>query len=234
MCSTTRSPSRWSCFQPCGIRARFEAEQKGFPVSEHPEEIEFFDAVYREANGNPAAIPWADMEPTSLLERWLKKSATPPRSAIVVACGLGDDAEALAQAGWRVTAFDLSPTAITWCRERFPDTEVDYQVHDLSDVPAHWKGAFDLVMEARTIQSFPPERQAEVIGWISALVGAGGHMLVAAIGHRGASRHTGPPWPVAEGALDAFLAEGLTLREFSAHPSPWNGFEFFELEYLRP
>lgn len=203
-------------------------------MSEHPEETEFFDAIYREASGNPVAIPWADMEPTSLLKRWLKESATPPGSAIVVGCGLGDDAEALAAGGWRVTGFDLSPTAIAWCRERFPDTEVDYQVHDLAGVPASWKGAFDLVMEARTIQSFPPERQTEVIGWISALAGSGGRVLVAAIGHRGTPRDIGPPWPVAEAALDAFLAEGLTLQEFSAHPSPWDGFEFFELEYLRP
>lgn len=202
-------------------------------MSEHQEETEFFESIYREAGGNPAAIPWADMEPTSLLKQWLKESGTPPGSAVVVGCGLGDDAEALAGEGWRVTAFDLSPTAIGWCRERFPDSEVDYQVQDLSDIPASWKGAFNLVMEARTIQSFPPEHQAEVIGWISALIAAGGRLLVAAIGHRGGPREIGPPWPVAEAALDSFVTAGLTLHEFSAHPSPWDGFEFFELEYQR-
>ena len=56
----------------------------------------------------------------------------------MVACGLGDDAEALAAAGWRVTAFDISPAAIAWCRERFPASPVDYQVQDLSAVPSSW------------------------------------------------------------------------------------------------
>lgn len=204
-------------------------------MGEQPQttEPDFFDSIYRKARRNPGAIPWAEMEPTPFLVRWLGEAGRPPADAVVVGCGLGDDAEALAAAGWQVTAFDLSPAAIAWCRERFPDSEVDYQVQDLTAVPAHWRGAFDLVMEARTIQSFPPERHPRVIGWIASLVAARGRLLVAAIGHRGAPRQTGPPWPVAEEDLGAFLESGLGLQEFSSHPSPWNGFEFFELEYLR-
>jgi threonine dehydrogenase-like Zn-dependent dehydrogenase len=194
---------------------------------------EFFESLYRAAGRDPTSIPWADMEPTPVLVRWLGEARATPGDASVVACGLGDDAEALAAAGWRVTAFDISPAAIAWCRDRFPESRVDYQVQDLSDVPSSWHGAFDLVVEARTIQSFPPDQQPQTMAWISDLVAAGGRLLVATIGHRGTPAENGPPWPVAESDLAAFLEQGLELREVSAYPSPWDGFEFFELEYLK-
>jgi len=196
-------------------------------------QAEFFESIYQRAGGDPAIIPWASMEPTPYLDRWLHESGAATGDAVVVACGLGDDAEALAAAGWRVTAFDISPAAIAWCRERFPDSPVDYQVQDLSAVPSSWRGAFDLVMEARTIQSFPSESQDQAIGWISALVADSGRLLVSTIGHRGVPAETGPPWPVAEADLSLFLDHGLELRESVIRPSPWEGFEFFELEYLK-
>ena len=199
----------------------------------HTPEPEFFESIYRRAGRDPGSIPWAEMEPTPLLVRWLQETRCGPGDAVVVGCGLGDDAEALAAAGWNVTAFDLSPAAIGWCRERFPTSTVDYRVQDLTDLPAPWLGAFDLVMEARTIQSFRPEKQRQAIAWISDLLSEGGRLLVAALGHRGAPRVTGPPWPVAEADLSAFLERGLELHDFSANPSPWEGFELFELEYRK-
>ena len=44
----------------------------------------------------------------------------PERTALIVACGLGDDAEEVSRRGYQVTAFDLVPAAIGHCRERFP------------------------------------------------------------------------------------------------------------------
>ena len=48
------------------------------------------------------------------------RPAAPGRTALIVACGLGDDAEEVSRRGYRVTAFDLVPAAIEHCRERFP------------------------------------------------------------------------------------------------------------------
>ncbi|WP_313934260.1 MULTISPECIES: hypothetical protein [Nostocaceae] len=44
---------------------------------------------------------------------------------------MGDDAEAPAKLGFEVTAFDISPTAISWCQQWFPDSSVNYVI--LSD-----------------------------------------------------------------------------------------------------
>ncbi|MDZ7952448.1 hypothetical protein [Nostoc sp. DedQUE09] len=35
------------------------------------------------------------------------------QKALVIGCGLGDDAEALAHLGFEVTTFDISPTAMS-------------------------------------------------------------------------------------------------------------------------
>ena len=77
----------------------------------------WFEELYASANNNPEQIPWARLEPTPYLMEWLKQnqpslSRKNKPTAIVVGCGLGDDGEALEEAGFQVTAFDVSPTAI--------------------------------------------------------------------------------------------------------------------------
>ena len=54
------------------------------------------------------------------------RSSVSGQKAIVIGCGVGDDAEALSEAGYEVTAFDISPEAILLCKNRYPDTTVNY------------------------------------------------------------------------------------------------------------
>ncbi|MEZ5791291.1 MAG: methyltransferase domain-containing protein [Nitratireductor sp.] len=91
----------------------------------------FFDTVYDMAAGDAAGVPWADLKPKQQLEQWLASNPGNGRTAIDIACGLGDNAEAMAAAGYRTTAFDLARKAVAWARQRFPDSAVDYQVADL-------------------------------------------------------------------------------------------------------
>jgi hypothetical protein len=58
---------------------------------------------------------------------------------------LGDDAEYVAGLGAKVTAFDLFQTAIDWCHQRFPTSQVNYQAVDLFTAPTEWKFRFDLM-----------------------------------------------------------------------------------------
>ena len=86
----------------------------------------WFEALYQRAGGRWDRIPWADLEPNPYLVEWLAASAVDGRgrSCLVVGCGLGDDAEALAAQGFDVVAFDISATAIDGCRARDPEERV--------------------------------------------------------------------------------------------------------------
>src|SRR5689334_6507239 len=94
---------------------------------------DWFEPLYASAAGDTSVIPWADLRPNLNLSRWLSSSNVrgDGRRALDVGCGLGDNAEALAAAGFRVTAFDISPSAIAWCRRRFPDSRVEYCTADV-------------------------------------------------------------------------------------------------------
>lgn len=194
---------------------------------------EFFDVMYRKAGGNAANVPWARLAPNPLVAEWLAQSTAPLGQALVIACGLGDDAEALAEAGWRVTAFDYAPRAIEWCHERFPHTVVDYVVADVFDLPSRWTEAFSLVVEVLTIQSLSPDVRQEVVRSIAAPVALGGTLLVATVGRQAPQNNDGPPWPLGRDELGGFVTAGLEEVRFTSRPSPWEGFDLYDVEYRR-
>ncbi|MCE9594872.1 MAG: class I SAM-dependent methyltransferase [Planctomycetes bacterium] len=176
----------------------------------------WFERLYSEAHGNQAQVPWADEETNPLLADWLKREAIDGRGkrALVVGSGLGDDAEGLARAGFRVTAFDLAPTAIEWCKRRFPKTAVDYRVADLFATPPEWRGAFDLVFECYTIQALPLGIRERAFAPIADFLAPGGTLVVVA---RGTDLHGDPnelPLPLTPAELARFDALGLRQVDF--------------------
>ncbi|MGI9647575.1 MAG: class I SAM-dependent methyltransferase [Acidimicrobiia bacterium] len=194
---------------------------------------DLFETMYRGAEGDAAAIPWAALSPNPFMADWLHGHSG-PGEAVVVGCGLGDDAEAAAAQGWDVTAFDVAPSAIEWCKERFPGSSVAYSTQDLFDLPPHWTGSFSLVVEVLTVQSLEPSLQQEAIRRIAELVAPEGTLLVFTFGHDGSGERTGPPWPPARPDLETFLAAGLDQVTFTTRPSRWPDYMLIEAEYFRP
>ena len=181
---------------------------------------DWFESIYARANGNGNSVPWAQLEPRPDVVQWLNRRQVDGgrQTALVIGCGLGDDAEELVRRGFEVTAFDISPTAIKWCRERFPNSTVRYQVVDLFAPPHDWSGHFDFVLEYFTIQSLPPYMHTKTIEAVARLVAPRGTILVICTGRPvNANIGGGPPWPMPKETLDTFKACGLTEVDFEEY-----------------
>lgn len=179
----------------------------------------WFDAIYANANGDGSAVPWASLKSSPDLVEWLDRQQIEGQGqkALVVGCGLGDDAEELASRGFEVVAFDISPTAIAWCRRRFPTSAVTYQVADLFDLPQAWQAAFDFVLEYYTIQALPPEIYEQTMEAVARHVAPGGTLLVICLGREAQVKVGGPPWPLSKAMLDSFQKFGLIEIEFEEY-----------------
>ncbi len=179
----------------------------------------WFDTVYQEAAGDTGQVPWADLEANPKLTAWLQQHPMVRSAgrAVTVGCGLGDDAEALASAGYQVTAFDISETAIEWCSRRFPNSRVEYKTLDLFALPEEWPGRFDLVFESNTIQALLGEYRNQALEAIARLVAPGGVVLVSCRSRDEGEKEDAFPIPLTRGDLDRFIGSGLVEDGFDAY-----------------
>ncbi len=172
----------------------------------------WFEPLYARAAPDGQGVPWARMQPDPALAAWLPSAAGKGEPALVVGCGLGDDAEALAGAGYAVTAFDVAPSAVALAKQRFPESRVTYQTADLFKPPKDWAGAFALVVELLTVQSLPPALHADAIRQIAGFVAPGGRAFVGSTVRIPEMDPTGPPWPVSAADMAAWGAAGLSTE----------------------
>ncbi|MGA3294888.1 MAG: class I SAM-dependent methyltransferase [Candidatus Acidiferrales bacterium] len=193
--------------------------QKGAPVG-------WFEVLYQEAEAGKSEVPWADQRPAPhLVDFWKTHPIeTAGKSALVIASGLGDDAEQLATWGFKTTAFDIAPTAIKAAKKRFPNTAVEYVVADLFDPPAAWSHHFDFVFEANTLQALPAELRPPAIEKMAQFVKPGGHLLLIARGREETDPEGNLPWPLVRGELEGFKRAGLveeSFEDFADPEPPW-------------
>ncbi len=199
-------------------------ESLSAPFLEAGDPLGWFDALYRRADRRTQSIPWAELGPHPYVTDWLADPvvAPPGRRAAVVGCGLGDDAVAVADHGFEVTAFDVSSEAVAWARERFPKAAVDWRVIDLLALPDDLAGGFDLVVEVRTVQSLPGVVRDAAMHAVASLAAPGGVVVAVTLVATDAQRARawrGPPWAQAPSELAAYRAGGLE-RVALEHPDP--------------
>jgi SAM-dependent methyltransferase len=176
----------------------------------------WFEALYAEAGGDAERVPWADLVPNPHLVSWLNGNDArgEGRRALVIGCGLGDDAELLAARGFDVTAFDISDEAIKWSRRRYPDSIVNYVAADLFELPSDWREDFHLVVEINTLQVLPPQLRPAAIFSMVNCVTPGGTLFVIVRGREPNDDPGSMPWPLTVGDLEPFVQSGLKLISF--------------------
>lgn len=192
----------------------------------------WLERVYADAAQDPSRVPWGDQRPNPNLVPWLDARPSHSGRALVVGCGLGDDAEELAKRGYEVTAFDVAPSAIAWAKERWASSSVRYEVADLLHAPAAWAQAFDLVVEVYTVQVLRDEPRREALLALPGFVAPGGTLLLIARGRDEDEPEGDLPWPLTKRELSA-VAQLLTTESFEDYHDE-EGRRRFRVEWRRP
>ena len=176
----------------------------------------WFEELYCSSRRDRRLIPWDWMEPHPFLVEWIEENQHTGR-ALVVGSGLGEDAAFLYEKGWKVTAFDVSESAVEWASQLHKGKEIDWLVGDLVQPEQRWKEAFDLVLEVHILQAIPKEIRNSAYRNLSPLLDR--HGLLMCIGRLAdglEEENDAPPWPLSRDFIHQ-IGEGLSVVEF--HPS---------------
>ena len=186
------------------------------------EPLRWFEDLYASAHRDSEHIPWARMGVNPILKNELEREDLPPGRALMVGCGLGDDAVYLEKIGWEVVAFDLSDSCIDWCKERFSTSSVHWEVGDVTNPPERWIGNFDLVVEIHILQAIPAEIREEAANVLPTLLKPGGRLI--SIGREATDRTKEVmtlPWPLSRkwlmekfSSLDVVIFQAIVLEDW--------------------
>lgn len=173
--------------------------------------------LYREAVERPELVFWGDrVANPNLTARWEAWSRDLPAhpEVLVTGAGYGDDAAWLADRGARVTAFDVSPSAVAAASGRFSDRPIQWLAGDLFAPGLRPAAGFQLVVEVYTLQVLHPGRRAAAIASLAPLVAPGGELWIIARG-RDADDDPGElPWPLLRSELAHLTELGLVEQSF--------------------
>lgn len=191
---------------------------------ERDDPLGWFDSIYADAEGDYRDVFWADLEPNPYLVSWLKEHPLngKKKKAIAIGCGVGDDAEIMAEHGYKVTAFDIAPTAIELCKKRYPHTDVTYVVEDLFDHPESWFGDYDFVYECNTIQVLPGKYRKKAMISMVGLMKNNADILVSCRSRNAGEQEDAIPLPLDKEEINTFISLGLEEKSFLAYDDTQN------------
>lgn len=191
---------------------RVDAPESGAPAFPDAQAWgRYYEDVYQDAGGQVARVPWGRGVPNPSLAAWLTTDGPcllrTGGTVCVVGCGLGDDVRDLCDRGYDAAGFDVSPTAIEWCRSRHADIAERFSVADLFALPAAMVRRWDLVVEINTLQALHPDLRAAAATGVASLARPRGTVLVICRGRSAAdSLPAAPPYPLSVEELTGLFA----------------------------
>jgi len=131
------------------------------------------DRLYEQARSDSGALPWGRDGAHPSLIAWLNAEASglvrPGSRAVIAGCGLADDAAELAGRGYDVEAFDASPVAVEWARQRHPVLSGSITRADARTPPSRWRRRFDLVVGLDLLAWLDAEARPDVVEGLASL-----------------------------------------------------------------
>ncbi|HEY8377399.1 MAG TPA: methyltransferase domain-containing protein [Nannocystis sp.] len=151
-----------------------------------PGDVGFWDPLYAADAGG-----WELGRAAPPIEAWFLEHSPKDMDVLVPGCGRGHEARLLAQLGARVTAIDLSPTAIAQAQALTgPELSIAFAVRDLFTYIGR-APEFDLVVEHTCYCAIDPARRADYVEAVASALRPGGRLVGLFYAH---GRPGGPPY----------------------------------------
>lgn len=144
-------------------------------------DAEDWDAMYRDHL--PASLPWHDDTADAQLLATVAAACRTPSRVLEIGCGLGTLACALAGAGHRVVATDLSQSAVLAARDRAADAGVLWVRDDITD--CRIVGRFDAIVDRACLHGLSDAQVVRYAAAVELLLADDGVLVIKAVSGEG-------------------------------------------------
>jgi SAM-dependent methyltransferase len=183
-----------------------------------------FERLYRRAKV-ASDLPWHRAEPPPLLVEALQTRRV-PGAALDIGCGAGTYSLWLARQGWRVTAVDFMPQAVSMLRAEAARQKLDIEALQADITTWQASRTYDIVLDVGCLHSLGRDRHAvyrqQLLRWLA----PGGDFILVHCSQRGWwDRWPVGPTRVGRAEFERLFAPELELRE--SRPETLTGLPFF-------
>lgn len=141
-----------------------------------PHEFPEWEQLYREKDVE--SMPWFNPDLDPDLAQALSQLDLSGGFGLDLGTGPGTQAIALAERGFRVTATDLSETAIAKAKAiaQAKELEINFRQDDVLN--SHLHDEFDFVFDRGCFHVLPPERRGDYVQMVKGLLKPGGYLFL--------------------------------------------------------
>lgn len=174
---------------------------------------EHWEAIYRRVP--PEQLPWDEGKPSAELVALIESGVVEKGAVLDVCCGSGNNAVYLARKGYTCYGIDISPTAISYAREKLSQAGVTCELAqgDALRLP-YPDSLFTLVFDRGCFHSLAPSDREAYVRGVHRVLKPGGKYQLHCFSSKG-GRHTHVPY-------------SFTPREIRHYFSP-----LFKISYIR-
>lgn len=137
------------------------------------------------------SMPWFHEALDPDLERALQQLNMTQGTALDIGTGPGTQAIALARLGFRVTATDLSTTAIEKAIEKTQDAKLDILWMQDDILNSQLDQRFDVIVDRGCFHVLPPQRRQDYVNVVASLLEPSGYLFLKCFSTR-ETRESGP------------------------------------------